>query len=208
VSIWNVVESKDSLMRSRTAVMVVGCALAAVTLAGCKSSTTSAAGSRPTQSPADQTTAPASQSTAPASQSTAPAASASGGGTAAAAGNPVAVCSLLPVATMAQLSGDPLTTSKEDDLPNAQSYTCAYTSSISTSNVAVTVLKMNAAVSYNAGVAAFGSEAKPISGVGDKAYSAATGLAALFGNVEITVSGLQNDDAAAVKIIQTLQPQL
>jgi hypothetical protein len=44
-------------------------------------------------------------------------------------------------------------------------------------------------------------------GVGDKAYSAITGVQALFGTVLVSVTGLNSDDAA-VKIIKTLQPQL
>jgi hypothetical protein len=149
----------------------------------------------------------AGQSTAAAGQTTAAAASGAGGSSAAdGLGHPVDVCSLLPVATVAQLSGEPITVAKEDDLTNAKAYTCAYTDAIGTSNVAVTVLAMNAAASYNAGVAANGSGAKQISGVGDKAYSAITGVCALFGDVMISVTGLNSDDDA-VKIIQTLQPK-
>jgi hypothetical protein len=202
-------------MRSRTSLVVVGCALAAVTLAGCKSST-SVAGSRPTQPAASPSTpAVASPSTAAASASpsavastSASAAATGGSGTVAdGLGHPVDVCSLLPVATVAQFSGEPITVAKEENLGTPETYTCAYTDSIGTSNVAVTVLALNAATTYSVGVSAFGSDATPIIGVGDKAYFADNNTQALFGNVLVTVTGLSSS-ADAVKIIQALQPKL
>jgi len=56
-------------------------------------------------------------------------------------------------------------------------------------------------------VPANGTGAKQISGLGDKAFSAITGVEALFGNVSITVSNLRSD-AAAETPIRTLQPKL
>ena len=122
-------------------------------------------------------------------------------------GHPVDVCSLLPVADVARISGEPLTVAKEDDTVSYKIYGCSYTSTDGTSGVDVSVLALDAAAGYDGGLQAAGSGAKQISGVGDKAYSAITGVQALFGNVSITVSNLQSDDAA-VQIIKELQPKL
>ncbi|HEY1485948.1 MAG TPA: hypothetical protein VGF84_07575 [Micromonosporaceae bacterium] len=187
-------------MRSRTVVLAAGCALAAVALAGCKSAAASNAGAAPT--PTHPAVATSIQSSAPTLQT-----SASVDQTSASASGGVAVCSLLPVATVAQLSGEALITQQEEDLANAQTYTCAYTGAVGSSKVAVTVDEKNAVNSFNAGVAAYGASAKPIIGVGDKAYSGPLGQVALFGTTLISVTGVDNDDAAA-KIIETLQPKL
>jgi hypothetical protein len=175
-------------MRSRTVVIAAGCGLALVTLAGCKSSAVSNAGGAPAP-----VTPAAAQTSAPAS------AAATVGG--------VPVCSLLPVATVAQLSGKALTTQQEDDLANAGTFTCTYTDSAGSSRVSVTVAEKNAVNSFNAGVTMYGSEAKPISGVGDKAYSGPLGQSVLFGDAMISVFGVDSDDAA-VKIIEMLQPKI
>lgn len=132
----------------------------------------------------------------------------SGGGTVAdGLGHPITLCTLLPVATVAQLSGENLTVTKEQDTPSYKIYMCDYTSADGTSGVTVSVLAMDAAAGYNGALSAIGSSAKQISGVGDNAFSAVTGVQALFGNVSITVSNLQSDDAA-VQIIKALQPKL
>ncbi|HEV2635698.1 MAG TPA: hypothetical protein VGX23_11165 [Actinocrinis sp.] len=133
--------------------------------------------------------------------------SSGGGSVADGLGHPITLCTLLPVATVAQLSGENLTVTKEQDTPSYKIYMCDYTSADGTSGVTVSVLAMDAAAGYNGALSAFGSSAKQISGVGDKAFSAITGVQALFGNVSITVSNLQSDDAA-VQIIKALQPKL
>jgi len=46
-----------------------------------------------------------------------------------------------------------------------------------------------------------------INGLGDKAFTSIAGVYALFGDVQIVVSDLQSDDAAAT-LIKTLQPKL
>jgi hypothetical protein len=124
-------------------------------------------------------------------------------------GHPVNVCTVLPVATVASITGEPLTVATEQDTLSYKTYTCNYTSADGTSGVTVSVLAMDAAAGYDAELNATNQvvAAKQISGLGDKAYSGPLGLEALFGNVSISVTGLQSDDAAET-LIRTLQPKL
>jgi hypothetical protein len=122
-------------------------------------------------------------------------------------GHPVNVCTLLPVATVASVTGGPFSVAKEADLLSYKQYVCNYTSADGTSELTVMVEAMNAAIGYDAGVKAAGASDKQISGLGDKANSSLLGLDALFGNVRITVTNLQSD-AAAETLIRTLQPKL
>ena len=68
---------------------------------------------------------------------------------------------------------------------------------------------MDAAAGYDAELQATQAvvSPNPISGLGDKAFSGPLGLEALFGNVSISVTDLQSDDAAET-LIRTLQPKL
>ena len=95
---------------------------------------------------------------------------------------------------------------KEDDTADYKIYSCSYTSANGTSGVDVSVLALDAAAGFDSGMQA-DSSAKLISGLGDKAFSGILGVEALFGNVQITVSNLQSDDAA-ITLIKTLQPKL
>jgi hypothetical protein len=125
-------------------------------------------------------------------------------------GHPVNVCALLPVATVASVSGQPLSVAKEDDtLLSSKIYSCNYTNAAGTSGLSVTVEAMVAASVYDSDLSATSQvvTAKQISGLGDKAFSGPLGQEALFGNVLIKVSGLQSDDAAET-LIRTLQPKL
>ncbi len=121
-------------------------------------------------------------------------------------GHPVNVCDLLPVATVASISGEPLTVSKEDDTAGYKIYGCDYGNADGTSGVTVSVLALDAAAGFDSAMQA-DSNAKVINGLGDKAFSSILGVNALFGNVQITVSDLQSDDAA-ITLIKTLQPKL
>ena len=121
-------------------------------------------------------------------------------------GHPVNVCALLPVATVASVSGESLTVATEDDTLSYKIYVCDYTNSAGTSGLRVSVLALDAAAGYDGDVQA-DSGAKQISGLGDKAFSGTLGQEALFGNVVIKVSNLQSD-AAAETLIRTLQPKL
>jgi len=124
-------------------------------------------------------------------------------------GHPVNICTVLPVATVASITGEPLTVATEQDTLSYKTYVCNYTSADGTSGVTVTVLAMDAAVGYDATLSATNQvvTAKQISGLGDKAFSGPLGLEALFGNVSISVTNLQSD-AAAETLIRTLQPKL
>ena len=124
-------------------------------------------------------------------------------------GHTVNVCTLLPVATVASITGEPLTVATEQDTLPTKTYVCDYTSSDGTFGVLITVAAMAAAIGYDADLSATNqvTTAKQISGLGDKAFSGPLGLEALFGNVSITVSNLQSD-AAAETLIRTLQPKL
>ncbi|MFI5259940.1 MAG: hypothetical protein ACHQ01_10090 [Candidatus Limnocylindrales bacterium] len=124
-------------------------------------------------------------------------------------GHPVNICTLLPVATVASIAGEPLTVATEQDTPSYKTYTCNYTSADGTSGLTVSVLAMDAAAGYDAELQATQAvvSPNPISGLGDKAFSGPLGLEALFGNVSISVTDLQSD-AAAETLIRTLQPKL
>ena len=136
-------------------------------------------------------------------------ASSGGGSVADGLGHPVNVCSLLPAATAASLSGEPITQAQEDDTPSYKLYTCNYTSADGTAGFDISVLALDAAAGYDANVQANGSvgTVTQISGLGDKAYSSITGTEALFGNVSINVSNLASASAAEA-IIRNLQPKL
>jgi hypothetical protein len=122
-------------------------------------------------------------------------------------GHPVNVCTLLPVSTVASVTGEPVTQAQEQDTTSYKIYMCDYTSADGTSGVTVSVLALDAAIGYDATVQAAGAGGKPISGLGDKAFTSVLGVEALFGNVSITVSGLESD-AAAETLIKDLQPTL
>jgi hypothetical protein len=145
--------------------------------------------------------------------SSAPAGQAQGGGAGSVddgLGHPVNVCALLPVASVASVSGQPLSVAKEDDtLLSSKIYSCNYTNAAGTSGLSVTVEAMVAASVYDSDLSATNQvvAATQISGLGDKAFSGPLGQEALFGNVLIKVSGLPSD-AAAETLIRTLQPKL
>ena len=124
-------------------------------------------------------------------------------------GHPVNICTLLPVATVASATDEPLTVATEQDTLSVKIYTCDYTSADGTSGLTVSVLAMDAAAGYDGSLQATNqvTAATQISGLGDKAFSGPLGLEALFGNVSITVTDLQSD-AAAETLIRTLQPKL
>jgi len=136
-------------------------------------------------------------------------ASSGGGSVADGLGHPVNVCSLLPAATAASLSGEPITQTEEQDTPSYKLYTCEYTNSNPPNEFTISVLADDAAAGYDGEVQAAGGIAtvKPITGLGDKAFSDFTELEALFGNVSISVSKLQSDSAAE-SLIRALQPKL
>jgi hypothetical protein len=143
--------------------------------------------------------------------SPAPSASASGGTQGGAAGHPVNICALLPVASVASITGENLTVARENDEDELQTYNCGYFTADGDSGLTVSVYTLQGAQGYNNALANDGSRATPISGLGDKAYSTTSGslnvVRSLFGQVEINVSGVVTIPASET-LIRTLQPKL
>jgi hypothetical protein len=126
-------------------------------------------------------------------------------------GHPVNICTLLPVATVASVSGEPLTVTQEQDTLSYKIYACDYTSADGTSGLTVSVLAMDAAAGFQGDIDANksvdGAQYTPVTGLGDKAFSSISGVEALFGNVSISVSDLQSNTASET-LIRDLQPKL
>ncbi len=114
---------------------------------------------------------------------------------------------MLPASTAASISGEAITQATEDDTTAYKLYACNYANADGATGFRISVLALDAAAGYDGDVAANGAAAKQISGLGDKAFSAITGVEALFGNVSITVSNLASDDASEA-LIRALQPKL
>ena len=117
---------------------------------------------------------------------------------------------MLPVATAASVTGEDLSKSKEDDTAAYKIYACNYSNQSGTASVRVSVLALDAAIGFDSSLQAArtaGTGFRRISGLGDKAFTSILGLQALFGNVSITVSNLQSDQAAEA-LIRKLQPKL
>ena len=179
---------------------IAGCGGSAATIAPAAVSSSTPSGAPP----ASDTGSPSTGGQA--AGAAAPAADANGGTVQDGIGHPVNICDLLPVATVASVTGEPLTVAKEDDTAGYKIYSCSYTSASGTSGVDVSVLALDAAAGFDSTMHADPS-AKVISGLGDKAFSSILGVFALFGNVQISVSNLQSDDVA-ITLIKTLQPKL
>ena len=194
--------------------VVLSLALVALVAAACgggSSATPADGSSAPSVAPAASAGGSASasaQASVGASQAAPPSAGTAAGG----AGQPVKVCDLLPVATVASITGQSLTQATEGDVPALQSYGCYYGG---TGSAGVTVtLDEDAAGTFDTlmqEALALGGES--VSGLGDKAYHAVLGVNALFGNVGIFVSTdiaatALEPDAAAITLIKTLQPKL
>jgi len=124
-------------------------------------------------------------------------------------GHPVNVCALLPAATVASITAEPITKAVENDTLSYKIYDCDYSSTDGTSGLSVSVLALDAAAGYDGSMQASqqGNAVVQIGGLGDKAFSSILGVFALFGNVSITVSNLRSVDAAET-LIRTLQPKL
>lgn len=168
------------------------------TVVACSSST------KPVVSPTTPVSTGAAATRSAASSSTQPSSQQGG------SGHPVNVCVTLPPATVASLTGLPITQAKEDDV-GGHNYTCDYTSSDGTSGCTVSVTPSQGDLAYKFLLDADNSvsiaHVQQISGLGDKAFSAVDGVHALFGKVLIDVEGL-NSDSAAENLIRNLQPKL
>jgi glucose/arabinose dehydrogenase len=192
-------------VRSRPPLLVT-ILLTGLAMAACSSSSSSQGGTSSSSAAATGSSAKSSAS----APTPAPSGSSSGGHGGSVSdglGHPVNVCQLLPVATVASVSGENLTQAKEDDTLSYKIYACDYSNAAGTDGVDVSVLAQDAAPGYDGALSAAGFGAKQISGLGDKAFSSILGLQALFGNVSITVSNLPSDQASAT-LIRDLQPKL
>ncbi|HEY4378225.1 MAG TPA: hypothetical protein VGM93_13755 [Acidimicrobiales bacterium] len=127
------------------------------------------------------------------------AAAGGGGGGSSGGGKTIDVCSLMPVATVAQITGEHVTTGAADSddkvLASSGIFNCNYTGADDDpAQVDLTVTTKNGKIGFDADLQAASSVkaagTKMISGLGDKAFSSIDGVHALFGDVEIQVSGL------------------
>ena len=195
----------------RAVLSLVVVAFAAAACGGGGSATPAASSSAQSVTPAASAGGSAStsvQASAGASQS----APASAGTAAGGAGQPVKVCELLPVATVASITGQQLTQATESDTAALQSYGCYY-GGAGLAGVTVTVADGAADTFDTLMQEALALGGEQVSGLSDKAYHAVLGVSALFGDVSIFAStdlaatALQPDDAA-ITLIKTLQPKL
>jgi hypothetical protein len=126
-------------------------------------------------------------------------------------GDAINVCSLIPAATAASASGEPITVATEDDTLSYKIYSCDYTSADGTMGFDIDVLALDAVAGYTADVQdhqTAGSPVTPISGLGDKAFSTSDGVEALFGNVSIHVANLSGQTQGCETLIRDLQAKL
>jgi hypothetical protein len=114
-------------------------------------------------------------------------------------GHAVNVCSIMPAATAAAVSGMAITVAQEQDTPSYKLWVCNYTTADGTNGFTISVLALDAAPGYDANLQA-DTSAKPVSGLGDKAYAGTSGVEALFGNYSIDVSNLESASASETLI--------
>lgn len=187
-----------------------GAALGLLT-AGCSSGSGSAASSASTAATSAAGAAASSSAVAPLAAAAASSAAAPSAATGGRAG-PIALCTTLPTAQAASLSGAALTSSREQDFAAGNSYTCAYFTSTGTGGISVTVTVVGGATAYantlsTDTVAGAGENVLPLADLGDKAFSAHDGVHALFGDRLIYVAGLTSV-APAEAIVKAVQAKL
>ena len=195
----------------RAVLSLVVVAFAAAACGGGGSATPAASSSAQSVTPAASAGGSASASV-QASAGASQAAPASAGTAAGGAGQPVKVCDLLPVATVASITGQQLTQATESDTAALQSYGCYY-GGAGLAGVTVTVADGAADTFDTLMQEALALGGEQVSGLGDKAYHAVLGVNALFGegsifaSTDLAATALQPDDAA-ITLIKTLQPKL
>jgi hypothetical protein len=126
-------------------------------------------------------------------------------------GHAVNVCSLLPAATAASVSGEPITVANEQDTLSYKIYTCNYTTADGTNGFDVNVLALDAAAGYAGDIQTYqtvGTKMTPVSGLGDKAFATDSDVVALFGNYSIDVSNLTGNTNACETLIRDLQQKI
>ena len=169
---------------------LAACGLAALSLAACGSSSKSA-------------TKASSGQGGGATPSTAPAAKTGSGGSGGGLKGSVNVCSLMPAATLSQITGKTFAKAEEDDTPSYQIYKCKYTTDPTAGGVTgeqldLDILGKGGAVGLQANVDAANqvksslTALTPVSGIGDKAYGGGieARLEVLYGDTLIKISGL------------------
>jgi hypothetical protein len=119
---------------------------------------------------------------------------------------------VLPTSQAATLSGVTVATSNEQDAAEGNAYTCDYFPASGTGGFSVTVQAVDGAQAYANALqtdttAGAVEHVAPLTGVGDKAFSARDGVRALFGDRMIYVAGLTTDPPA-VAIIKAVQATL
>jgi hypothetical protein len=119
---------------------------------------------------------------------------------------------VLPASQAASLSGVALATSREQDDAGFNAYRCDYFPASGTGGFSVSVTVAGGAQAYANSlqtdtIAGDAEHVAPLTGVGDKAFSARDGVRAVFGDRMIYVAGLASDPPA-VAIIQALQAKL
>jgi Protein of unknown function (DUF3558) len=124
----------------------------------------------------------------------------------------IVVCTTLPTSQVASLSGVALTTSREQDDAEHNAYTCDYFPASGTGGLSVNVTAVRGAQAFENSlqtdtIAGAAEHIAPLTGVGDKAFSAQDGVRAVFGDRMIYIAGLASDPPA-VAIIQALQAKL
>jgi len=118
------------------------------------------------------------------------------------------VCALLPVATVASITGQKLTGSTSNGIGGR--HACEYGAN---SAVSVVVVRPGGAADY---AQTAGSGDTPVSGVGDKAFfNSSVGVVALFGDTEVQAhidpsGALTPDQISAMEqaMVKALQPKL
>jgi hypothetical protein len=110
----------------------------------------------------------------------------------------VNICSLMPPATLSQITGKQFDKTEEDNTASYQIYACDYTSSTQIGNqLRIDILGKDGAVGIDADVAAANqvkssiTALHPVSGIGDKAYGGGieAHLEVLYGDTLIKISG-------------------
>ena len=124
----------------------------------------------------------------------------------------IVVCTVLPTSQAASLSGVTLASSREQDDAESNAYRCDYFPASGSGGFSVSVTGVGGAQAYANSlqtdtVAGAAEHVAPLTGVGDKAFTAQDGVRAVFGDRMIYVAGLASD-AAAVAIIKALQAKL
>ncbi len=105
-----------------------------------------------------------------------------------------------------------MTTSREQDDAESNAYRCDYFPASGTGGFSVSVTVADGAVAYANSlqtdtVIGAAENVAPLTGVGDKAFSAKDGVRAVFGDRMIYVAGVSTDQTA-VTIIKAVQAKL